>query len=596
MFSVLRRSALIALVASVTALSCYAGYLAYDTVARPSLGILPFQNLYVGAFSLAGPDGQSDLGYHDRVRAVDGRAVHSGDELRALVEKLPAEREVTIEIRRPGGERTRLQRAPRPLAGAYVYRTFTPLLATGISFLILSIMVLLIRPSPRGLVPFVLYCSATAAYLLCAFDFHTTYRLVYPLFFAISFMPATILHLALHFPGPILSVPRRRRIVFLGYAAAAAIFAPYARLFGQSPGTWVRWEYAVFFYVSGAYLFWVWSMLYRIERDPDALVRRQSRSILFALVVGFGSIFVLMWANFLFHVPIPLTLVVPFCLSFPMTIVVAMFRSNLFLVERLEIEVRERTERLRQKEVELLQTHKLASVGLLASGTAHEIGNAMNVIAANLPVLQRYADGLVALIEGTADKGAVDYANIRADLGPLLSDVRKGSERVLEIMKNLRNFARPETLQRTETPLVAAVETTLNLLKTRIPQGVRIERALDPLPPVQAVSGQIHQVLLNLLLNACDAVRPGGRITVRTRAEGGNAVIEIEDDGPGIPLDVLPRIFDPFFTTKASGTGLGLSVSYGIVRDHGGRISVRSDPNAGTRFTVTLPFGVESAA
>ena len=589
----IQKPILFALAAGSTIVACFCGYFAYETVGKSTVGwILPYENLYIGAFS-QGTDSQSGLDYHDRILAIDGRRVRDAHDFNRLVDENPDRQRFEIDVQSPSGEIQSHAVERQRLGPGRAYLLFTPLLATGIAFLIIALLVLLIQPSPKGASAFVLYCLTTATYLLCGYDFHTTYRMIPILFVSIALMPATIVHLSLEFPAPVLP-NLSRRIRFAAYGLAIAILIPYLALFRVNPRLWKYAEYAVFFYISSAYLGWLWSLTHRFRNDEDPWVQRQCRSILFGLVIGFGAIFLIMWANFVFGVPIPLVFVAPLCLSFPIAIVVAMFRSNLFLVQHLESQVQERTERLRQKELELFQAHKLASIGLLASGTAHEIGNAMNVVISNLSVLKKYADGFIAVLEGQKTRDEIDYAFARGDLPQLLDDLGKSSDRVLQIMANLRHFAKPETTRKTQESLASIADTTLHLLGNKVPAGIRIERAFESRRPVTVSAGQLHQVVLNLLLNAIDA--SGGKGTIRLRAfeEGGFAKLWVEDDGPGVPEASQDKIFDPFYTTKPTGTGLGLSVSHGILRDHGGSLRFEPAPRGGARFILAVPFEVQS--
>ena len=188
-----------------------------------------------------------------------------------------------------------------------------------------------------------------------------------------------------------------------------------------------------------------------------------------------------------------------------------------------------------------------------------------------------------------------------------------GLHRVRDIVKNLRDFARLDEAEVTEADLNAALESTIEILRHEIKKKeIRLSTQFATLPPVWCHPGKLNQVFLNLLVNAVQACDPGGTIQVRTRAlPAGSApervdrtasgplpavVVEIEDNGCGIPADQVPRIFDPFFTTKpvGQGTGLGLSVSYGIVRDHGGAIEVESQPGRGSLFRVRLPIKADA--
>ena len=278
--------------------------------------------------------------------------------------------------------------------------------------------------------------------------------------------------------------------------------------------------------------------------------------------------------------------------------------------------IRDLTERNRIRAV-LVQNEKLASIGLLSAGVAHEINNPLAFVANNLAVLERDARGLMAMLDlflAASDRlaaaapevvaraaeigGEIDIDYVRANLSRLLSRTRDGVDRVTRIVNSLRGLARTDPPRKQETHLPDLVDASLEMIRGRLRRrGVEVELDYDAAPHVRCVSTQIGQVLLNLLVNALQALEahpPGeaaARIVVRARRAGEDMVIEVADNGPGIDPEVRERIFDPFFTTKdvGEGTGLGLSICHNIVTGHGGRIEVDSRPGAGTSFRVILP-------
>jgi signal transduction histidine kinase len=192
----------------------------------------------------------------------------------------------------------------------------------------------------------------------------------------------------------------------------------------------------------------------------------------------------------------------------------------------------------------------------------------------------------------------IDLPYIRDNLPRLLQRTRDGIDRVSRIVQSLRSLARTDAPKRQDTHMPDLIETSLEILRGRLRHAaVEVTQEHDPLPRAPCVSSQISQVLLNLLLNAIQAIeaagRQPGRIAVKTRRLNAELLIEVTDNGCGIPQDDLPRIFDPFFTTKdvGEGTGLGLSISHNIVTAHGGRFEVDSTPGQGSCFRVYLPLG-----
>jgi two-component system, NtrC family, sensor kinase len=190
-----------------------------------------------------------------------------------------------------------------------------------------------------------------------------------------------------------------------------------------------------------------------------------------------------------------------------------------------------------------------------------------------------------------------DFAYIKAHLDKILASTRQGVKRVAEIVHNLRGFARLDRAAVDQMDIHEALAAALEMIRGRLERRrITVEERKGELPPVSASPVQINQVFLNLLVNAMQAIesthRDDGRIVVETRCNGKEVILEVKDNGCGIPADVLPQIFDPFFTTKSvgDGTGLGLSITHGIVQDHGGRMDVETAAGQGTCFRVILPI------
>ncbi|MFO0865880.1 MAG: PAS domain S-box protein [Gemmataceae bacterium] len=264
----------------------------------------------------------------------------------------------------------------------------------------------------------------------------------------------------------------------------------------------------------------------------------------------------------------------------------------------------------------LVQSEKLASIGLLSAGVAHEINNPLAFIANNLVVLERDGNGIMELVEiihaakermpsdmqaaWNAKAEEIDLDYLRDNISRILSRTRDGVDRVSRIVHSLRGMARTDPPKMTETRIPSLIDATLEILAGRFKRsGIEIQQQHDPEPSVFGVSSQLNQVLLNLLINAFQAVEShrteGGVIRIVTRREPPWLVIEISDNGPGIPSKDLTNIFDPFFTTKdvGEGTGLGLWISHQIVSAHGGRIEVESEPGQGALFRLWLPIRPE---
>jgi signal transduction histidine kinase len=279
--------------------------------------------------------------------------------------------------------------------------------------------------------------------------------------------------------------------------------------------------------------------------------------------------------------------------------------------------IRDQTERQRMRAM-LTQSEKLASIGLLSAGVAHEINNPLAYVGNNLAVLERDLTGVIAMIgayEGARDAlGSVapdvlsrvdaigeeiDWEYVRENLGRMLGRTREGVQRVANIVSNLRGLART-TAPKMESVLIPdLLESALEMIRGRMRRHnieIAVEHAAD-LPRLTCVPSQISQVMLNLLINAVQAIETtgrteGGMIRFRSSSAEDSALLAIGDNGCGIEAEALPQLFDPFFTTKSvgEGTGLGLSITHGIVTGHGGRIEVESEPGAWTWFRLYLPL------
>ncbi len=271
-------------------------------------------------------------------------------------------------------------------------------------------------------------------------------------------------------------------------------------------------------------------------------------------------------------------------------------------IVQLEQTLADQNKALREAQAALVQSEKLASLGRLAAGVAHEINNPIAYVSNNLVVLRRDMQAALEALDAYRDGDAAAARRIEeeADLGYFRTHfVRtcdktlEGLQRVRDIVRNLRDFARLDEAEFKEADLNAAVASAVEILRHEIKQKeIRLETDFRPLPPVLCHPGKVNQVFLNLLANAVQACDRGGSVTARTRAEGDGVVVEVQDNGSGIRPEHKARLFEPFFTTKpvGQGTGLGLSVSFGIVRDHGGTIEVESEVGRGSTFRVRLPL------
>ncbi|KAE8236353.1 ATP-binding protein [Ectopseudomonas guguanensis] len=266
-----------------------------------------------------------------------------------------------------------------------------------------------------------------------------------------------------------------------------------------------------------------------------------------------------------------------------------------------QLEQEQLIKKLERANDQLLQSEKLAAIGQLAAGVAHEINNPIGYVFSNLQTLAGYVHDLLRIIDavdGAASlddlrqlKHGLEYDYLRSDIEALISESGDGIERVKKIITSLKDFSHIEEDEFHLSDLHRGLNTTLNLVNNELKYKAEVVKDYGDLPEVECIASQINQVIMNLLVNAAQAIEQFGRITLRTGQEGDWVWLEVEDSGKGIESRLLNRIYEPFFTTKpvGKGTGLGLSLSYNIVQKHHGRIEVDSEPGRGTRFRVWLP-------
>jgi signal transduction histidine kinase len=291
-------------------------------------------------------------------------------------------------------------------------------------------------------------------------------------------------------------------------------------------------------------------------------------------------------------------------------------RRRTEVLEQRNGELREALEKLRRAQDDLVRTEKLASMGRLVAGIAHEINNPVNAVINTLgplsETINRIAQITLAQHQAGAGPGAPapggqtgeateasDVSALAREATEMLRVVERGAARSKAIVQALHNYSRGDDEIPRELNLVRSVDDTLDLLRHRL-TNVRVDKQIEPGLRVSGFAGQIDQVFMNLITNAAQAIgdrAQGGTIRVSAARAADEVEIAIADDGPGIPPAVISRIFDPFFTTKdvGEGSGLGLSIVHGIVERHGGRIRVDSQVGEGTTFRITLPVATTSA-
>ena len=278
---------------------------------------------------------------------------------------------------------------------------------------------------------------------------------------------------------------------------------------------------------------------------------------------------------------------------------VFLWRAYFTVIKRghmFEVKLDEATKRL-------VQSEKLASLGELAAGVAHEINNPVGYVSSNLATLQKYLVVYEKVLDApeadsaemAALKKKLNYAFIRDDLQNLVKETQEGVDRVKAIIQDLKDYARTNAATHyMAADIQVGLKSTLNIARNQLKNRADVRLELDNLPLIECAPSQIDQVFLNLIVNAAQAMPEGkmGLIDIRTHCDDTQVWIEVQDNGPGIAPEILKKIFDPFFTTKdpGTGTGLGLSVSQNIIQQHGGTLTVDSTVGIGTTFKITLPI------
>lgn len=268
-------------------------------------------------------------------------------------------------------------------------------------------------------------------------------------------------------------------------------------------------------------------------------------------------------------------------------------------------------DQLQQQQNVLVQSEKLATLGTLTAGVAHEINNPLAYVISNVAAVREYVESYDRLIKFVQDQDlerllspelqaqwaellvASDLEYMQQDYPDVMADIQEGLDRVRDIVHSLRSFSRVKDGERHAADLVEALKSTLRLLHNEVKHRVNVVLDMAQLPSVRCNLNEMNQVFTNLIINAVHAMKdvPRPELRISSHIEGSWAVISFEDNGCGMPDNVMKEIFTPFYTTKpvGEGTGLGLSITWGIIQDHDGEISVDSEPGRGTRFTLRLP-------
>ena len=284
-------------------------------------------------------------------------------------------------------------------------------------------------------------------------------------------------------------------------------------------------------------------------------------------------------------------------------------QKRIAVISRMNEEYLLAQQQIEQTQSQLLQSDKMASVGQLAAGVAHEINNPIGFVYSNLGSMEKYLKDIFGLLdvyeaaeaalpeavraEVRSAKQQRDLAFLREDVPTLMKESRDGITRVKKIVQDLKDFSHVDAQDEWQwADLHKGLDSTLNIVWNEIKYHAEVIKEYGEIPEVECFPSQLNQVFMNLLVNAAHAITDKGIITIRTGRQGEEVFIRIADTGKGIPEENLKRVFDPFFTTKpvGKGTGLGLSLSYGIMQKHNGRIEVQSEVGKGATFTLWLPI------
>lgn len=298
-----------------------------------------------------------------------------------------------------------------------------------------------------------------------------------------------------------------------------------------------------------------------------------------------------------------------------------MAESLQILYSDLENKVKERTEeletankQLKDTQVMMVHSEKMRSLGQLVAGITHEINNPINFVHGNILHLKNYSKALIELInlyetmepdlseakrqELKEMKEKIELDFLKEDLPMLIQSCHEGTERTKNIILDLKNFSRIDEMVISSIDLAKEIDTTLNILHNKFKKRIEIIKEYDEnLPLIEGYGGQLNQVFMNILDNACYAVAEKGKIYIRVHKIENDVIMEFEDNGCGMEKEQFDKIFDPFYTTKpvGSGTGLGMSISYKVIENHNGLIKVDSVKGKGTKFTVQLPIKIKKS-
>lgn len=435
----------------------------------------------------------------------------------------------------------------------------------GLIFVLLGLSIFYYLPNVSGRWPLLFFHLLAGNYLILCPDFHIGHLFSYLLILCFVFIPAAVIHFALLFPEEQQFARKNRWVYAISYVLSFLIAIPYIALFYQ-PQVWMKIEVIAFSYMIFSYFFWLVRLGRTIQKPQLEFNRIIARYILLGQIVAFAIPLIVGVLIFIGSFSFPLNLAAPLAMLFPISLFMGVILG-----------------RLRQSQMELVQSEKNAALGNLLAGLAHEINNPMTFIYSSMEPLKEM---LTAIQNKSSTKDAAWN-----DVNELMSVIEEGATRSKDIIESFRYFSHPEQKDHQSINLHEVIDQSLRLLKPKCENRINIVRNYGNIPLYTCQSTEMGQVFINLLSNACYAIPKNGHIEISTHADSKWIEISIRDTGTGMSKDVMNKMFDPFYTTKpqGDGTGLGLSITLGIVKKYGGILSAKSEIGKGTEILLQLP-------
>lgn len=433
---------------------------------------------------------------------------------------------------------------------------------SGLLFFLLGLMIFFYLPG-AGRYPLLLLHFFAGNYLILCPDFHLTYQFNYLLLTCFVFLPATVIHFALLFPEPSQRAKKNPWLYYLPYKISLFILLPYMYFFYQ-PKVWIKVEAVAFAYLVFSYLFWIAELFRTLKKPQLEFNRIISKYLLLGQIIAFSIPLFAALAIYFTSYSFPLNLATPLSLLFPISVFMGVILG-----------------RLRQSQVQLIQSEKNAALGNLLAGLAHEINNPMTFVYSSMEPLKEMVQEL------KSKPNPETWSNV----DQLLAVIEEGATRSKDIIESFRYFSHPDQKENQNVDIHAVIDQSLQLLKPKWKDRIEIQKHYGALPIYQGQTTELGQIFVNLISNACYAIKDRGKIEIVTGMFRDRIVISIKDNGVGIPKETMSKIFDAFYTTReqGQGTGLGLSIVLGIVKKYGGTLDVKSENNKGSEFIISLP-------